>query len=266
MINLTAEATYGDKQPLEALSRLMAKRCEILHETARDSAVATVINCLVSLRAQTRKAKATAKTKPRIVFRSELKPSFYGVRHGADSRVLRNPQGHRVAVNLRKVWLSKGCRWKDLHVYHVTPEHERDHRYIAIAPSTKAVLDYENRRSARRKLALGGLAKYTLGLAMSKISTHREADDAGMRAVTIAPQFAHASTALHGHELTIEVHDALDYAILALKGGRGSVDLALRNAANKTFGLLAHECAKWGKVEDIGPCPFPELTRKGRGK
>lgn len=264
MINLTAEATYGETQPLEVLSRLMAMRCKVLYETAKDAAVATVINCLISLRAQTRRAKPTAKTKPKIVFRSELQPSFYGVRHGTDSRVLRNAQGHRVAVNMRKVWLSKGYRWKDLHVYHVTPEHERDHQYIAIAPSTKVVLAYENRRAARRKLALGGLAKYTLGLAMSKISTHRGTDDAGIRAVTIAPQFAHASTALHGHELTIEVHDALDYAILALRGGKGSVDLAIKKAANKTFGLLAQECAKWGNIEDIGPCPFPELVGKRR--
>ena len=266
MMNVSVDVTYGESRPLEELSRLMAMRCKVLHETAQDAAVATVINALNSLRAQTRAARPAAKTRPKIVMRSELNPSIAAKRGGGRRRTLRNELGHRVKVSMRKVWLSKGFRMRELHTYLVTPEHERDRKYLVIAPNSKMVANYENRRSRRRKVALGGLAKYTLGFAMARLSTRNGPGDAGMKAQAIAPQFAHAATALHGHELTVEVHDALDYALLALKGGRGSIDLALKRAANKTFGLLSHECAKWGKVEDIGPCPFPELAGKGRGK
>lgn len=266
MINMEVSATYGESKPLEELSRLMALRCKVLYETAKDAAIATIINAATSIRAVTRRSKPSAKTKPKIVLRSELKPSWHKYSRSAKGRfVFRNELGHRIAAPMKTVHVyPRGTQFGVLHTYLVTPEHKRDRQYLAVAQNIAQVKRYEDRRATRRKIALGGLAQYTLGLAMAKLSTRNGPDDAGVRAQTIAPQFAFASSALHGNELTLELRDTLDYALAALKGGPTSIDFALRKAANKTFGLLSQECKKWGKIEDIGPCPFPELVGKRR--
>ena len=81
MVSLRAEATYGSNAPLSALSALIAKRCEVLNETAKDAAIATMIDALKSVRAATAQARPGAKTKPQIALRGELVPSF--TREGA---------------------------------------------------------------------------------------------------------------------------------------------------------------------------------------
>jgi hypothetical protein len=59
---------------------------------------------------------------------------------------------------------------------------------------------------------------------------------------------------------TLNLADRLNYAVDALKGGRASVDLALKKAANKTAGILAKVAEK--KFGEKISAPFPEV--KGR--
>lgn len=273
MINLSAEATYGDKQPLEALSRLMAKRCEVLHETARDSAVATMITAIDSIRAATRKAKPNAKTKPKIELRDELVPSThrsnsYFVKKSGHSGVfvLRNRLGHRVPMrNLRVRRLEdEGVPLSQQHVFRVVPMHRRDKPYFAVALNRANVLKYEENRSAGRKRQIGGLAQYTLGLAMQKLSTRNVSFDAGPRAKAAAPKFVQVSTSVMGHEMAIEMRDTLDYALAALKGGPSDVAIALKKAANKIAGRLQHVLHQSGNLAQDIPTPFPELVGKRR--
>lgn len=263
MVNLTAEATYGSAQPLEVLTKLVGARCKVLYETARDATVATVINALKSIRAATRKAHHARKTNPKIVFRSELIPSVQSLKGGGKRRIFRNDHGHRIAPNKKTRWANtKGVRLNKLHTYLVIPEHEKDAEYLCVAASEKEARAYEDRRSAKRKMVLGGLAKCVLGHTMAKLYAQNMGEDAGVRARQIAPAFAWAATSLHGKELTIEAKDTLDYAMLALKDGRAGVDLALKKAANKTWSYLSSYCSKWGRIEDIGPVPFPEVVKR----
>lgn len=263
MIKMHVEATYGDSRPLSELTRLMHLRCQIMHETSRDAAIATVINAANALRAQTKKAKASARAKPKIAMRDELVASFYTAA-GHRRRCLRNRQGQRISLDLKQVWLSDDSRTGDLHVYHVRPENSRMKAYLAIATKQADVKKYETARCKRRKAALGGLAKFTLGRAMAKLSTKGNPESAGPVAVAVSRKYAHASASAAGHQMNVELASTLDYAVKALKGGRASVDLALKRAANKTFGFLSHQMSKWGKVENIGECPFPEIV--GRRK
>ena len=52
MVDVTLNATYGGK-PLSELARLIGERRKWLHETARDSVIATAITSLQSIAAAT---------------------------------------------------------------------------------------------------------------------------------------------------------------------------------------------------------------------
>lgn len=265
MIGVHVEATWGSSEPLEALTRLIRQRCKLLYETTADAAIATVINAANSLRAQTKKTKPSAKVKARIAMRPELHPSVRG--RGRDRRrCLSNSMGHRIPMakmSTRCIWLDDDPRGKKLFVYHVIPELDRDKPYLCVAENEGLVRKYETNRVRRRKNALGGLAKYTLGLAMARLSTYNNGEPAGYIAKRVAGEHAYAlAEAREDRYMDVELGDTLNYAVKALKGGQGSVDLALKRAANKTYGLLMRDIHKWDKIEDIGPVPFPEIVGK----
>ena len=262
MIGITANLTWGPSRPIEELNRLIVHRCNILHESAKDAAIATVINAATSLRAETRKARPGAKTKPAINAKIDLIPSCT-VTGGKRRRCLRDASGNRVGKSgMRTVYLTDGVSFGGCQTFLVTPEHRRDRAYLIVARSQKDAERYEQARSRRRKQALGGLAKFTLGLAMSKISTRNRPGEAAAKVGMVAPKYASGSATGEGKGLSVELRSALDYAIDALKGGKSSVDFSMQKAANKTFGLLSRQMQNWSSPVDIGPCPFPEIVGK----
>lgn len=265
MIGMHVEATWGPSKPLEELTRLLHERCRILYETMEDAAIATVINAANSLRAQTKKTKPSAKVKARIAMRPELHPSF-DRRDRWRGRCLRNSAGHRISMaklGIRCKWLTNDPKGKKLFVYHVVPELDRDEPYLCVAENEGEVQKYETNRIRRRKNALGGLAKFTLGLAMARLSSYDNGGPVGYIARRVAGEHAYAlAEARADRWINVELRDTLSYAIKALKGGQSSVDLALKRAANKTYGLLVREMHKWDKIPDIGPVPFPEIVGK----
>ena len=264
MIGMHVEATWGPSKPLEELTRLMELRCRVLSETSRDAAIATIINAANALRTQTKKTKPSAKVKARIAMRLELHPSTW--KHGKKcERCIRNLAGHRIPrakLGIRCKWLDDDPRGKKLFVYHVRPELERDEPYLCVAENESLVRKYETNRIRRRKNALGGLAKYTLGLAMARLSTYNNGEPAGKFAKKVAGKYVYAHASAANSQMDVELRDTLCYAIDALKEGQSSVDLALKRAANKTFGLLSRQMQNWSSPVDIGPCPFPEIVGK----
>lgn len=68
MMTLNMAATYNatyNGQPLSVLAELIAKRRELMHETAKDAVVATGITVLKSLRALTKRYKGKVEVKRR---------------------------------------------------------------------------------------------------------------------------------------------------------------------------------------------------------
>lgn len=264
MIGMAASLTWGPSKPIEELNRLIVHRCNILYESAKDAAIATVINAAAGLRAQTRKARPTGKTKPVIDAKIDLIPSCT-VTGGKRRRCLRDASGDRVGkAGMRTVYLTDGASFGNCQTFLVKPEHKRDRAYLVVARTRKDAEKYEQSRSRRRKAVLGGLAKFTLGLAMAKLSTRNRPGEAGGMVSMVAPKYASASAQGEGKGLSVELRSALDYAIDALKDGRGSVDTAMMKAANKTFGILQRAMKGWSSPVDIGPVPFPEVRGRSR--
>lgn len=262
MIGITANLTWGPSRPIEELNRLIVHRCGILYENAKDAAIATVINTAAGLRAQTRKARPAGKTDPKIAQSVHYKPSW-AVTGSIRRKCIRDASGERVRFpNMRVIYRTCDESISCCQVFLVTPEHERDKPYIIVTLNRKDAEKYEQVRSRRRKEALGGLAKFTLGLAMAKLSTRNQVKEAGGKVGMVAPKYASASAQNEGKALSVELRSALNYAIDALKDGKGSVDVAMMKAANKTYGILQRAMKNWSSPVDIGPVPFPEIVGK----
>ena len=270
-VNFSAEATWGN-QPLEKLSELMAKRMKILRENAYDAAVATMINVLVSLRAQTRKAgpSTAKKAKPTLVLQTQYRISF-------DPKTMhrclrRLPEGSPVEHLDHRVRFICGPRenWKWSKVWFVMPVHRADKPYYIAAHNEKDVLDFERRRVGHKVDRDGGLARLAFSIAANRISTRQtNTEKLSVFAAAAANRLTKVSDRMVGKTLHIEVRDSLDHAIPALKRGSASIDLAYKAAANKTYGILSKFIAEYGSAmfgdaANIGTTPFPEVVRRRR--
>ena len=252
-----------DGTTLEKVSELIEQRSRVLRERTKDAVIATAINVLVSLRAATKSAKANRKVKPVVRDDGSVYPSWT---NDGPRRVLRlgtygqKPRGPIWNPNgLRVRWLTGRLKDRSLRVFRVTPENTAVQPYYVIAPDKKTAENFERKAAAHRIERFGNLAKWALGVAMNKISTRLVGSKLSITNVQDSGGFASGS-------FVVEVIDALDYAIAALKGGETDITLAFQKAANKTAGRMMRYMADLGtnffsRVESI-ETPFPEVKRK----
>ena len=264
-----ATATWGGK-PLEKLTDLMGKRMKFMRENAYDAAVATMINVLVSLRSQTRKAtRVTAKkSRPSIVHLPAYRVSFDPqTRHRC---LRRQAKGSPVETPPYRVRFICGDHktWHISRVYLVTPEHKRDKPYIIAALSERDALDFEKKRAGHSIDKSGGLAKLAFSLAANGISTRQSRlETVAAYAERAAQLSVRTASRISGQTFEIEVNDSLAHAIPALKAGVVSIEEAYKSAANKTWGLISQYIDKYGTAiindaQSLGPSPFPEVNRR----
>ncbi len=262
MVSPSIRVTNAGDKPLSVLSELIQKRRSILGESAKDAVVATAIDALVSIRAATRTAAGKKKTKPTV-----QDTGWYGSFSASDRRpCFRSGVGRyapRIDPGKAHVrWLTKGVPHMQQHVYLVTPEHKEVAPYYVVC-STPAVAEaFEQRAAMHRIDRFGDLAKHALGVGMAKISTRNVSSKAGPKARATATKLAFAQSGDIGERgYFVEVTDGLDYGMDALKGGKGTVDLAIKKAANKIAGRLAKEVAGRPFAEKV-ETPFPEVRRR----
>jgi hypothetical protein len=250
----------ADGKSIDALARMIQLRGEHLGETSKDATVAAVIDVLLSLRASTRSAvKRQRFPGVKIRRRADLRPSW----RGYAQRCLR--MGESVFTppnNMAVVWHEvKGFKDRDLKVFEVVPEHENNRPYFVVTAGEKAAKECEKKRALRRVKNYGGIARRALGHAMAKCSTRNVSDPAGMKADVKASQLAFVEVMNYGAHYAVEVRDTLDYATLALKGGRGDVNLAIQKAANKIAGQIKQHLKKVGDFKTQVSTPFPGIRR-----
>lgn len=256
--------TYGDSKPLSELERLIDLRIRRLGETARDSTVATAIDVLRSLRALTRRAKESRRPKATIEERSQYIPSIQSL-GGRRIPCLRTRGGERVEPGLPLVWdkeFTGGFPLSALHVYLVTPELPRFRPYLCVAPSAGVARRKETARARKRIKARGGLARNMFSLAMGSISTRGNAMEGGTGVQALAQKYLEIRKGKSGDAYSLEIHDRLDYAVPALKGGKGAIDTAMMRAANKIAGMVKRKLALRGDLAQDLDTPFPDVKRR----
>lgn len=268
------KATYNGR-PLEVLSSLIKKREQYLKDTTRDAVIATAINVLGSIRARTKVADPN-----KADFGSAVHPAP-GVVAGwkrekgtkVNRRVVRTIGGHEMQgariVNLAGKY-TKGENILCFVVIFKSPSVSKSfksgyERAYVIAKDAKAVKAWASKRVVRHIKRYRGMAKWAIGQAQRQVhgAANLERDNISARARRVALDniiVKSTSSGWSSGSFSVYIHDKLDYAALALKGGPADVQMALMKAANRTAGIINHVAGK-GFGEKI-PTPFPEI--KGR--
>lgn len=254
LIDTTVTATWGPDQPLSVLADLVEKRMRILNETSQQAVVATGITCIQSLRAQTKVAPKNQRPAERVFERVRDKAPYLTVR-GRGTGLLRR---------WRYTFLPGTSSERTYIVYPYTERKRvkgKMHGGNETAEKNEILAQFGKRPIKHR-----GLAKTALGIAMSNLaqSTGREAS---AKVSQLAAANVSTKWSINGNTFELVVHDALEYAMLALKNGKATFDQAYKSAANKIAGRLQHVINKvgtdfWGDV-NIGT-PFPEVAQKRR--
>lgn len=240
MVRMTCSATF-EGRPLSVLSKLIEERQRILGESAQDAVVATGIDALISLRALT-------KTAPKRIPKAD-------VRFGqSDPRYITGTKGRAQGQLFRRTLVK---RW-------------RGGKQVQLVKWQRVEGVAKNRRASAKELSAAwqtwgkinqrGLAKAALGIAMKSISTRNAADTVTPRALRLAQANVAVRKYGSGNAFTLEIHDTLNYAALALKGGPAAVNLALQRAANKIAGRLSKVAEK--RLGEKIPTPFPEVKQR----
>lgn len=249
----------GKAQTTKAFAELIAKRNEILGETAKDATVAAVIDVLVSLRALTRSAYGRKRFPGiRVERRGDLRVSWNNHR-----RCLRQGDALFSRPGVRVKYFLSGVPENQLKVFEVTPEREDTKPYYVVAANAKVAKDFETAASRHRVAMYGALARHTLGVAMYKASRRNVSDPVGREAKIAASKLAYVTISADGiGRYGISMKSAVDHSVKALKGGRGDIDLAVQRAANKIAGRLNNYLKNQGKLGERVPTPFPEIVRR----
>ena len=168
-------------KPLQELERLIVQRQQYLGETAKDAVVASTIDVLVSVRSLTRVANpkdhggVTVAAMPTLVagWRTIGKPGMRvrcvrrGGAHGDFVPNFVNLMGPYVKGENPLVF-----RVKEFYSRKIDKGNSNEKgTYLVVAYSLEHAREYAKKRHERRVKRFAGMAKWTIGQAMKKVST-----------------------------------------------------------------------------------------------
>ena len=279
-----------DKGTMRALSRVLAKRTEILRESTKDAVTATAITCLVSVRSATREAQKVRKVDVERVdvffggfyregkgqngklhrcLRAGTKWNSPRVLIGTMDAMSESEKIAPVRIPFEEVYYN--CppttpRENQL-VFRVTAEHVQSYgiyHYLVVCENAQKARDFEVERGRKRIDAYGGLARTAFGVAMAKMSTRNSTEDMKrIKAWHLAKENAKVTMSESASDYEITFGDVLNYAVDAVRGGRSGIDVACRKAANKIAGQINHTFHRFYDTStDAIATPFPEIRRR----
>ena len=256
--------TMADGKPLSVLSDLIEKRIRYTNETAKQSIAACAIDILKSLRTITMKARL-ARAKVSLTKQDNLYPSFTKL-GGRLKLCIRQRNTNTRIEGFPILNGSNGTVPKLCHVF-LFVDNRGDERnkksksYYVIAPTEKMAIAKCKEVIKKRITKFKGLARLALGKLMQKIAYTSVNDQVSPSSVVIADKTTKVNTSTVGKAYSLTAYDNLDYALLALKGGKASLDTQLMKAANKISSVIKRKVGDdffTPKFES----PFPEVRSK----
>lgn len=268
-VNIEADA---DGKPLSVLSDLIRRRAEVLkNETTEKAVIATTINVVTSIKAETK--KAPLKAKPDMF---EVRQVGVGKWRRMAGKSRRIPfVGEVFDDSIHPVNLMRGLRDGGI-LYRISltnpnirPKSSKNAPYYyVLAPTLGVATDYAKARVGRALQKESGMARYALGMAQARASDRPMMSDGsvnGSHAMQVAAQAAVVTSGGSGFgqgTYWMEVNDKLRYSTSALRSGDASLDLAIKKAANRTAAIINHMADV--PLDQKLETPFPEVA--GRGK
>lgn len=270
--NITFDLTDPNGTPAEqAVARIVAARTKELGETTEQACTALAINVLKSLRAATK--LATLKTDITVEdVTQQYYPSFKREKgkkgKNISTRVLRaGGKFGSILTPKRVIWLcGKYRKGEQLHTYkvidHISKEDE--FQYLIVAETQKQAEQHAKKFHVAKVKRTRGLAKYVLGLAMHRVHSKEsiganvtnEAQSIGMKNAEVNVR----TSGFNKGDVSISVHDKLDYAALALKNGEVEVGLAMQRALNSMTAFINKRLEGKG-ISDKLEIPYSEMPK-----
>lgn len=254
-------ATFGSYPMMQGLSKCLADRQKWLNESAEDSCAALIINTLISLRAITKVAKPNQK-----VDVTQDGSRFFSMYSSGGRRIpclrmtgskQRTNDRFMVVDDTSIVSQQKVFVWKYF-------QKGRQVQRTIVATNIGSAKNKAKSIMKKRIMRYKGLAKYALGQLMKKTSQKQKVPFEGNILVqSQGEKHSKVQRFVRGEEYAIRASDTLNYATLALKGGKAQVDVALKKAMNKMVSVLNQ---KMKNKEFLGfqklPAPFPEVKQR----
>lgn len=270
--SVTITGLTEDGKTLEKLNELIAARERYLqNETTRDATIATVINILTSLRAQTRVANPKRAGGVIVAKAGGVTAGWRVVGKGKDAKRTRCLRAGGAVlpqkfVNVAGPW-HKG-EVVDAYLVHDFADLEAlgqksvtfRARYYIIARSLDDARAEAAKRHERRVKNFAGMAKWTLGMAQAMVSDRpMTGEGVAGAAASVGGKNVMVGKGGGPGSFSVEVRDLLNYASTALKGGEADLQLAIQKAANRTAGIINHLAGV--SLDEPIPTPFPEIAK-----
>ena len=252
--------TAAGGRTIQEFQKLIEQRIQWCNETKEDAVAAIAITALRSIRASTRVADATKP--PDVEITTTPFVLSYERKGGRSLPCIRNNGGlkYDLGGNERLVVVDFANK---THVFkfkdEIIPEKKRTY-YIAASSSERAAKFMQDKLLKRIK-AYSGLARKALTVLMTKTCTISDNVPANPKITKVANDITQKTDMKNGDEYSLQLSDNLDYAVQAVEGGEGIVDMSLKKAANKAASVINQKCRGILNFEKLDT-PFPEVSKK----
>lgn len=232
----------ADGQTLDEFQKILDLRVKYLHQTSRESIVASAISVLKSIRVVTKRVKPS-KIKKEIKLDGTLYPSYTGGKKKQPC-VRYVGSGLRYSGQERLYIYDNSVKFDNAFVYRWTFETFKGPRqYLIIAEDNSQAKDVVKRIIDARLKHYAGLAKRALSVLMMKTST-LNVSDKNINAKTQSKALSetkHIETVARNDnaqdgKYILHLEDNLKYAISAVEGGKSAVQTAMKRALNGIMG------------------------------
>jgi hypothetical protein len=254
---------------VSVLHSIIEARRKELGETTKQAATATAIQVVKSIRANTRIADPDAMDVK--VRKSDSYVVSWRKVGGKNERCIRLGSHSGAVVSIKSVvdLLGGYVKGQVANVYSVLDivkgSKKSSRHYIVLASDMKTATEYAKEKHRKRVKRYSGMARYALTLAMMKTARKGFADKSDMVVTNIGKRTAMKNVDVHvkergfdSGELSIDIHDALDYATGALQDGAGYVQRAVQKASNSIVGMINHRLKEQGSFHKPFKVPFPK--------
>lgn len=266
------KATFGNNQTLDKFREILALRMQYMNESARCSVSACAIDALRSIRAVTKVAKpsnikvyVTEDTSIKASVSTRGKLRTFTIRYSGSNLKY---AGNETVVNR----MPKGMKNDAYRLFRFTDEfNKKPKSYIIVAPNISSAKKIAKQIVTRRAMKYSGLAKRAIGVLMFKTNTKKVNDGRINPGVEIVAndntrKVETVKKADNGNSIySLTLHDDLRYALDAIRGGKGMVDIAMKKAMNKIVSIINRKIQKKGFLDQKKiDVPFPELRKRSK--
>lgn len=244
LMDITLNLNSPNNGNAEAISKILEIRQKEFGECGKNACLAMALNILRSLRVQTKIANPSNMDISIQMVDGKYYVSWAGI-NGTPKRkrvIRRGINGPQIS-NEKVIWcLPKYYRGQIAHTYEVFDKiGEKNLRYLIVAEDEKTALARAKQIHKNRVNKHKGLAKLAISLCMKGLYNKSSVEFGNADTSRIAAENAVVNTNINDGfskgDISIYVHDKLNYAQLALKNPN-SVNLAIQNAVNKAIGNI----------------------------